>query len=58
MIADGQTDAGLLTLAMEASAQMGMQTMDSALRMLQADGVISRETALLHLKEKGSLPPL
>lgn len=55
MIADDQTDAGLLALAMEASPQVGMQTMDTALLALHADGVISREMALLNLKEKGRL---
>lgn len=56
MIGDGQTDAGLLTLAMEASHRFGMQTMDDALLGLHAAGVISHETAASHLKEKGRLP--
>jgi twitching motility protein PilT len=56
MIADGQTGAGLLSLAMEASSPMGMQTMDDALLALRADGVISRETAASHLTDKTRLP--
>jgi twitching motility protein PilT len=56
MIADGQTDAALLALAMEASPQSGMQTMDDALLGLYAAGVISREAAASHLKEQGRLP--
>ncbi len=56
MIADGQTDPGLLALAMEASPQEGMQTMDDALLGLHAAGVISREAAEGYLKEKGRLP--
>jgi len=55
MIADGQTDASLLALAMEASHRFGMQTMDDALLALHASGVISRESAAAHLKEKGRL---
>jgi twitching motility protein PilT len=57
MIADGQTDAALLSLAMEASPQVGMQTMDDALLGLHAAGIISREAAESRLKEKGRLPP-
>jgi twitching motility protein PilT len=62
MIADGQTDAALLALAMEARRgvggfpQAGMQTMDDALLGYYAAGIISRETAESHLKEKGRLP--
>ena len=56
MIADGQTDAALLALAMEAAPQSGMQTMDDALLGLHAAGVISREAAESHLQEKGRLP--
>jgi len=56
MIADGQTDSNLLALAMEASPQTGMQTMDDALLAFHASGVISRETAEAHLKEKGRMP--
>ncbi len=55
MIADGQTDPSLLALAMEASAQDGMQTMDDALLRHYADGVISRAAAEGYLKEKGRL---
>lgn len=58
MIADGQTDPNLLALAMEASPQTGMQTMDDALLGLHASGVISRESAEAHLKEKGRLPAM
>jgi len=57
MVAEGQTDAALLALAMEASPQSGMQTMDDALLGLHAAGVISREAAESHLKEKGRLLP-
>ena len=56
MIADGQTDAGLLALAMEAAPQFGMQTMDDALLALHAAGAIRREAAESHLTEKGRLP--
>lgn len=55
MIADGQTDPALLALAMEASPQSGMQTMDDALLALHAAGVISREAAASHLQEPGRL---
>ena len=56
MIADGQTDPALLALAMEASSQDGMQTMDDALMRYYTDGIISREAAEGYLKEKGRLP--
>ncbi len=61
MIVDGQTDTVSLELAMEARRGVGgfltrMQTMDDALLGYYAGGVISRETAESHLKEKGRLP--
>ena len=49
MIADNQTDPALLTLVMEASAEIGMQTMNDALRRHHANGIISHETLESHL---------
>ena len=56
MIADGQTEPGLLELAMTASHSVGMRTMDEALLGLYAEGAISRETVEAHLKDKTRLP--
>ena len=55
MIADGQTQPNLLELAMEASSRLGMQTMDEAVLGLYGEGMISRETAVSHLKDKTRL---
>ena len=56
MIVEGQTDSALLALTMDAAPQAGMQTMDTALMNQYHQGRISRETAMLHLKEQGRLP--
>lgn len=56
MILDGQTEPGLLELAMTASHSVGMRTMDEALLDLYAEAAISRETAEAHLKDKARLP--
>ena len=59
MIADGQTDAPSAGAGDGRRARMpavGMQTMDDALLGLHLAGVISRETAEVHLKDKGRLP--
>jgi len=56
MISDGQTAPELLELVMSASRALGMQTMDDALLNHYAEGVISRETAAEHLRDKSRLP--
>ena len=56
MISDGQTAPELLELVMSASRSLGMQTMDDALLNHYAEGVISRETAAEHLRDKSRLP--
>ena len=56
MISDGQTAPNLLALVMSASRSIGMQTMDDALLDYYTDGVISRETAEEHLKDRTRLP--
>lgn len=55
MIRDGQTEPNLLELAMDAARSTGMQTMDNALVKLKNDGIISRETAVSHLKNQTRL---
>ena len=57
MIAEGQTSPELLALAMEASPQSGMQTMDDALLGFYAAGIISRETVESRLTDNSRLPP-
>ena len=53
MVIEGQAD---MTLVIEASPKNGMQTMDAAILKHYGAGIISRETALLHLMEKERLP--
>lgn len=56
MISDGQTAPNVLELVLSASRSIGMQTMDDALLGFYADGIISRETAEEHLKDRTRLP--
>lgn len=55
MIIEGRTD---LTLAIEASRDLGMQTMDDAIMEAYHAGLISYETAWTHIQDREHLRPV